>query len=164
VGIFGHRFHGNTANFIQRDAADHRAGAAEEGGVPHVVPVLHQAIEQRAFVRRFRKRPRLRSNGSGEKNGAASASSPALSLSGTSPWSSAGTSASARGRSQRSNKLAFGILQRVVDVPGFRVFVGGAGDVLHADVFGELAELFAPAVIEDPDVELVFRPVDACDA
>ena len=58
------------------------------------------------------------------------------------------------------HELALGVLQGVVDIPGFRVFMGGARDVVHPDVFGELAELFAPAVVEDPDIELVLRPVD----
>ncbi len=58
------------------------------------------------------------------------------------------------------HKFAFGVLKRVVDIPGFSMLVSGTGDVMHADVFGELAKLFAPAVIEDPDIELIFRPVD----
>ncbi|MNP51570.1 hypothetical protein D3C76_1459020 [compost metagenome] len=57
--IFSDRFDGDTANFVQRFTANHRTGTAEEGGIPHVVPVLHQAVEQRAFVRRFTKTPEV---------------------------------------------------------------------------------------------------------
>ncbi|MNT87841.1 hypothetical protein D3C72_2283130 [compost metagenome] len=59
MGIFGDGFHGDTANFIQRTATQNGAGAAEEGRVPHVVAVLHQAIEQRSFVRRLTKTPQV---------------------------------------------------------------------------------------------------------
>ena len=62
---------------------------------------------------------------------------------------------------ENRHELALGVLQGVVDIAGFRVFVGGARDVVHPDVFGELTELFAPAVVEDPDIDLVFRPVDS---
>ena len=59
------------------------------------------------------------------------------------------------------NKLPGGILQRVVDVPRLSVFVRRTGDVLDANLLRELAERRAVAVIQDPDLELVFRPVDA---
>ena len=58
------------------------------------------------------------------------------------------------------DKLPFGIFQRVVDVPGFRMFVGGTRDILHAYFIGELAELRAATVIQDPDFEFIFWPVD----
>ena len=51
MGIFGHRFHGETADLRQRLAVDHRAGAAEKGGVPVIVALLNRAIEQHPFVR-----------------------------------------------------------------------------------------------------------------
>ena len=35
---------------VQRAAPQYRAGAAEERGVPHVVAVLNQPVEQLAFV------------------------------------------------------------------------------------------------------------------
>ncbi len=50
MSIFGHRFDGETADLRQRLATDHRAGAAEKGGVPVVVPLLNRAIEQHPFV------------------------------------------------------------------------------------------------------------------
>ena len=57
-------------------------------------------------------------------------------------------------------KLPCGIFQRVVDVPGFRVFVGGSGDILHAHLFRKLAELFAVAIIQQVNGQFVLRPVN----
>ena len=72
---------------------------------------------------------------------------------------------SAHGRSRKSTKTPpFGVLQRIVDIPGFRVFVGGAGDVMHADVFMNWRNFFAPAVIEDPDIELCPSASRSCEA
>ncbi|MNV30338.1 hypothetical protein D3C71_1216020 [compost metagenome] len=51
MGIFGHRFHGEAANFFQRTAADDRAGAAKERRIPVIVALLNRAVEQRPFVR-----------------------------------------------------------------------------------------------------------------
>ncbi|MCY1393709.1 hypothetical protein D9M71_86120 [compost metagenome] len=50
VGILRHGFHSKTANRINRSAPQDRTGAAEERGIPHVVAVLHQAVEQLALV------------------------------------------------------------------------------------------------------------------
>ena len=46
VGIFGDGFDGDAADLLQRRAADDGAGAAEEGGVPEVVAVLDDAVEE----------------------------------------------------------------------------------------------------------------------
>ena len=40
------------------------------------------------------------------------------------------------------------------------MFMSGTGDIFHPHVLRKLAKLFPAAVIEDPDVQLVFRPVD----
>ena len=161
VGVFGDRFHGNAADFIQRAAADHRTGAAEEGGIPHVVAVLHQAIKQRAFVRRFAKTPQVTFKRVWREEVVRRLHHRQLFLL---QEPAHGHLQERAGRHvvavENRHKLAFGVLQRIVDIPGFRVFVRGARDVMHANVFGELAELFAPAVIEDPDIKLVLRPVD----
>ncbi len=44
------------------------------------------------------------------------------------------------------------------------MLVSGTGDVMHADVFGELAKLFAPAVIEIQILSLSFGQSIPCDA
>ncbi len=51
VGVFGDGLHRNAADLLNHRAAQQRARAAEEGGVPQVVAVLHETIEQFAFVR-----------------------------------------------------------------------------------------------------------------
>lgn len=53
------------------------------------------------------------------------------------------------------NELPFGIFQRIIDVAGLGVFVAGAGDIVHPNIFGKLAKRFPSAVVEDPDVQLV---------
>src|ERR1035441_134562 len=51
VRVFGHGLYGDAANLVQSLAAQHGAGTAEEGRVPEVVAILHNAIKQFAFVR-----------------------------------------------------------------------------------------------------------------
>ena len=51
VGIFGHGLYCDPAHFHQRFAPNHSTGATEECGVPQVVTVLNQPVEQFAFVR-----------------------------------------------------------------------------------------------------------------
>ncbi|MCY1174935.1 hypothetical protein D9M73_151540 [compost metagenome] len=50
VGILGHGFHGEASNRVHCGAPQHGTRATEEGGIPHVVAVLHQAVEQLALV------------------------------------------------------------------------------------------------------------------
>ncbi len=50
VRIFSDGFDGDAAHLLQRPTTQHRARAAEEGGVPQIVAVLNQPIEQVAFV------------------------------------------------------------------------------------------------------------------
>lgn len=61
---------------------------------------------------------------------------------------------------ENRDELAFRILQRIVDITGLGMFVAGTRDVMYADIFRELAKLFATTVIKDPDIELILRPVD----
>ena len=62
---------------------------------------------------------------------------------------------------ENRHELAGGLLQRIVDVAGLGVFVGRPGDVFHSHFVSERPEFGAVAVIEDIDVHLFFRPVDA---
>ena len=162
VRIFSHRFDGNTANFIQRFTADNRTGAAEERGVPHVVTILHQTIEQRAFVRGLTETAKVAFKRVRREEVVRRLHHRQLFL----------FQEPAHGhlqeRSRRyvvavkdRDKLPGGILQRVIDVTGFSMFVRRTGDVFDADLFRELAERWAVAVIQDPDLEFIFRPVDA---
>ncbi len=162
VCIFGDRFHGNATNFIQRFTADNGAGAAEEGGIPHVITVLHQAIEQRAFVRGFTEATQVTFKRIRREEVVRRLHHRQLFL----------FQEPAHGHLQERarrhvvavkdrDKLPSGILQRVVDVPGFSVLVSRPGDVLDAHLLGELTKRRTIAVVEEPDFELIFRPVDA---
>ena len=48
--VFGHGFDGDAADFIERFATEDGAGATEEGGIPEVVAVLNDAIEELVLV------------------------------------------------------------------------------------------------------------------
>ncbi len=58
------------------------------------------------------------------------------------------------------DELAIGVAHRMVDVAGLGALVVRTDDVAATAGLGEVAELLAPPVIEDPDVHLIARPVD----
>jgi len=66
VRIFGDGLGSDAPDLVERFAAEHRAGSAEEGRVPEVVAVLDDAVEELASVGMTRNWPRFRSKGSGE--------------------------------------------------------------------------------------------------
>jgi hypothetical protein len=66
VRVFGDGFDGDAADFVESFTAQYGAGAAEEGGVPEVVAVLNDAVEELVFVGDDAELFRLRSKGSGE--------------------------------------------------------------------------------------------------
>ena len=49
--VFGHRFHGNAANFFQSAAAHHSVGAAEHDRVPSIVAFLNVVVKERVLER-----------------------------------------------------------------------------------------------------------------
>ncbi|STM18198.1 Uncharacterised protein [Escherichia coli] len=61
---------------------------------------------------------------------------------------------------ENRHELAFGIFQRIVDVARFRMFMSGAGRYISPPRFAQTGETLPCRVIEDPDVQFVFRPVD----
>ena len=161
VRIFGHRFHGDTANFIQRLTPDDRTRPTEEGRIPHIVAVLHQAVEQRTFVRRFTETPQVTFKRVWREEVVRRLHHRQLFI----------LQEPAHGHLQErarrhvvavedGDELAFRQLQRVVDVPRFCMFMRCTRDILNADVFRKLAKFFTGAVIKDPHFHLVFRPVD----
>ena len=58
------------------------------------------------------------------------------------------------------DELARGELHRVVDVAGLGVVVFVALDVMNAGGLGKILYPISTAVVEDVDVDLVFRPVE----
>ena len=161
MGVLGDGLHGDAANFLQRAALDDGAGAAEEGGVPQVVAVLHQAVEQLALVgyrtegievllegvRREEEVRRLQHRQLGVAQEPAHADL------------EEGTGRHVVGI-EDGDVVAVGQLQRVVEVASLGVEVVRANDVADPGLGAEVAELLAAAVIEHVDVELVLRPVD----
>ena len=159
--ILSHGFNGNSADSVQRFAANNRTGAAEEGGVPHVVTVLHQAVEQRAFVWRFTKTSQVAFKRVRREEVVRRLHHRQLLI----------LEEPAHGHLQERarrdvvavenrHELPFRVFKRVVDVPGFRVFMRRSGDIFDANIFGKLAKFFTAPVIEDPDNDFIFRPVD----
>lgn len=67
-------------------------------------------------------------------------------------------------QSKNRDELTFGIFQRIIDVAGLGVFVAGAGDIVHPNIFGKLTKRFPSAVVEDPDVQLVIGQSMPCEA
>src|ERR1035437_2117686 len=51
VRVFCYRLGGDASTLIERRAAKQGAGAAKEGGIPKVIAVLHDAVEQLPFIR-----------------------------------------------------------------------------------------------------------------
>ena len=48
--VFGDGFYRDATDFIERSSPEDGAGAAEEGGVPEVVAVLHDAVKEFTLV------------------------------------------------------------------------------------------------------------------
>ena len=55
VRIFGDGLDRDPANLPQRRPAQHGTRAAEEAGIPKIIPILHKAVEQFALIRNLAK-------------------------------------------------------------------------------------------------------------
>ncbi|MNH00155.1 hypothetical protein D3C79_593410 [compost metagenome] len=161
VGIFGDGFHRDAAYLIQRAAAQDGARAAKEGRIPHIVAVLHQAVEQRAFVRGLAETPEVALKRIRRKEVMRGLQHRQLLV-----FEEPAHGQLQEGASryvvavENRHKLAGGLLQRVVDVAGLGVLMGRPGDILHPHLFGEGFEFRSVAVIEEVDIDLLFRPID----
>ena len=107
VRVFGDGLHGDAADLVERRAPQDRAGAAEEGGVPEVVAVLHHAVEQLALIGNDAELPQIALKGIGRIEVMRRLQHGQLAdRAGTSPRSSAESCAWARGRSRRWPRAA----------------------------------------------------------
>jgi len=160
MGIFGHGFDRHPADFHQRLAADHRTGATEKRGVPQVVTVLHQTVEQFAFVgyrtkgvevlfERVRRKEKVRRLQHRQLRVFQKPANTDLQK---------GSGRYMVGIEKR-HEFTAGDLQRFVEVAGLGMPVVVAGDVIDIDLLAELAKVFAPAVIKHMHAQLVFGPV-----
>ena len=106
VRVFGDGLDRDAADLFDHGPAQQRARAAEEGGVPQIVAVLHEAVEQFAFVRHLAEGAEIAFERIGaRRSGAAFAASTAACRAGTSRGRSAGTSGSECDRSRRSREI-----------------------------------------------------------
>ncbi|SVK47025.1 Uncharacterised protein [Acinetobacter baumannii] len=162
MGVFGDGFHRDAADFVQRAAAQDGARAAEEGGIPHIVAVLHQPVEQGALVGRLTEAAKVALEGIRREEVVRGLQHRQLFVFEEPPHGQLQEGARRDVVAvENRHELAGGLLQRVVDVAGLGVFVSRPGDVLHSHLGGERPELGAIAVIKDIDVHFLFRPVDA---
>ena len=161
VGVFGDGFGGDAADLVEGLAAQDRAGAAEEGGVPEVVAVLDDAVEELALVGDDAELAEVSLEGIGRIEVVRRLQHAEVGI----------LEEPADGHLQKAARGdVIGIedgdvggaeaFEGVVDVAGLGLGVVAAGDVADAGFDGELAELFAVAVVEDVDVEFVGGPVD----
>ena len=160
--VLGHRLDREPTDRLQRLAPDHRAGTAEERGVPEVVALLDQPVKELALVRdrvaagkvpleRIGRIEVMRRLDDGQLPVAQEPADRHL-------QESAGRHMI---RVEDGDQFAVGMLQRVVEVASLGVGVVVARDVAAAGLLGELAELLAAAVVEQPHPQLVARIVDA---
>src|SRR3984885_12908822 len=152
---------GNATDFVERGTSEDGAGAAEEGGVPEVIAVLNDAVEEIPLIgdhaelvqialegiRRIEVMRRL------QHSQFVLAKEPAE---GDLQETAGGDMVAVEDGDVGGVEMGEG----VVDIAGFCVLVGVARHVADACVFGKFAELFAVAVVEEVDVEFGGGPVD----
>ena len=161
VSVLGDGLDGNAADLVEGRPADDGAGAAEEGGVPEVVSVLHDAVEKLAFVGNGAELVEVALEGVGrvevvrrlEHGELAIAQEPA---DGHLQEAAGGHVVGV----EEGDEWSVEALKSAVDIAGLRVDVVVTRHVADAGIFGEFAELFTLAVVEDIYVELVGRPVN----
>src|SRR5690606_42123839 len=50
VRVFGHRFHCKAANLLQCTTSQHGTRTAKKSGIPQIISILNQAVEQGVLV------------------------------------------------------------------------------------------------------------------
>ena len=161
VGVLGDGVGGDAADLLQRVAANDGAGAAEEGGVPGVVAVLDEAVEELALVRHLVENlqvPLHRVGGIEEVGRLQQAEVVVV----QEPADRVEQKVARRDvvAVEDGDQITTGLRQRVVDVAGLGALAALALDVFGARFIGEFGERLAAAVVQQIDVELVPRPVE----
>ena len=161
VGVLGDGFDSDAADLIEGATTEDGAGAAEEGGVPEVVAVLNDSVEELAFVGDGSELVEIALEGIGRIEVMRGLQHPQLFV----------AQKPAHGDLQKApggdviavedddvGRVEFG--EGVVDIAGLRVLVVVARHVADAGFFGKETELFAVSVVKEVDVEPVGGPVD----
>ncbi len=161
VRIFGDRFHRHAAHFFQRGALDDRTRTTEERGIPLVVAILQQAVEQLAFVGHLAMRVQVAFERVRRKEIVRHLHQCQLGVvqepAHRHLQKTAGGNVVAI---EDGHIIAAALLQRGIDVAGLGMRVIGAGDVVDADLGAERAKLVATAVVQQMDGDLAGRPID----
>ena len=160
VGVLGDGLYRDPADLHQWRAPQHRAGAAEEGGVPQVVAMLHQTVKQFGLVRndpegiqvafkrirRVEEMRRLQHRQFGVVQ--------------------EGAQRQLQERPRRHMvaienryELAVGARERRVQVAGLGVLVVAAGEIACAGLLTKALEHVSAAIVEYMDAQLVRGPV-----
>src|SRR5216683_1562724 len=156
VGVFGYGFDGHAADLIERGTPQHGAGTAEEGGVPEVVSILNDAVEELTFVGDLAELVEIALEGIGRIEVMRRLQHAEF---GVAQEPAEGDLQEAAGGDvvavEDGDVGCIETSEGAVDVAGLGVLVVVARHEADAGLFGESAELFATAVVEDVDVELV---------
>ncbi|MDR6229266.1 hypothetical protein QE444_001623 [Pseudomonas sp. SORGH_AS199] len=150
-----------AADLFQHGAPDHRAGAAEEGGVPQVVAILHQAVEQLALVGHGAKGLEILLEGIRGKEEVRGLQHGQLRVLEEPAQADLqeGTRRHVVGI-EDGDVFAVGDLQRRIEIAGLGMLVVLAHQVGDAGGRAEVAEVLATAVVEHVHPQLVAWPVD----
>ncbi|MNN06087.1 hypothetical protein D3C81_1188660 [compost metagenome] len=161
VGILGHGFHGEASNRVHCGAPQHGTRATEEGGIPHVVAVLHQAVEQLAFVGTTAEHVEVALEGVRRQEVVRGLHQRQLRITQEPAYRELqeGTHRHVVAVENR-DQFAVGQAQCMVEVTGLGMVVVAAHDVADTHLVGKLAKFIALAIVEDIDTQFVLWPVD----
>ena len=160
MAVLRHGLVRHAADLLERAAPYDGTGPAEEGGVPHVVALLGQAVEQQALVghRALAGQVPLERVGAVEMMRGLHQSDAAVAFQPADRELQKGAGGGVVAV-EDGDVLASGVAHGMVEIAGLRPFVVRPDDVATADLLGEVAEFLTPAVIEDPDLQPVAWPV-----
>jgi hypothetical protein len=142
-------------------STQHRAGAAEEGRVPEVVAILHNPVEELALIGNHAELVEIPLEWIGRVEVMRRLQHSQLGV--AHEPSQRDLKEAARGHViavEDRDKRRVETLERAIDVARLGMLVVVARHVADASLFGEGAKLFAVAIVEDVDVQLIGWPVD----
>ncbi|MNV21741.1 hypothetical protein D3C71_1126840 [compost metagenome] len=155
-------FRGKTTNGINRLSPQNRARAAEERGIPQVITVLDQPVEELTFVRIPTEHSQVAFEGIRreemvrrlhQRKARVAAEPPGGDL----QKRAHGEVVAVEDRHQ----LAIDLGQGMIEIASLGMLVIAAGNVIDADALGKFAEFSALAVVQHMDAQLVGGPVKA---
>ena len=141
-------------------APDDRAGAAKERRVPGVVAALNEDVKERVFLRNRVREAEVALVGRGRIEVVRRLHERDLAVA-EHPSHGVGEEGAHRNvvAVEDHDEFAVNFAERVVDVPRLGALVLFTADVADAGLFREGLKVVAVAVVENPDVELLFGPV-----